>query len=365
MGLTFSRSVKAGPVRFNLSGAGIGVSFGIPGLRIGTGPRGAYISGGRGGFRYRKSLGHGSAGSTHQAASSEHLREPDLAMPPVVDTVVHDAKSVLELTDSSSDALLQSMNEQRKKWSFWPLVAIVLGVLFLGLLAVGKAWPAAAHWAMLAAFVAITAWVRWRDKMRKVTVLFFEPDETLSERFETVLNDFRTSSQVQKLLSIAQTSTYSDTKYTGGANQGIRPGKASFRLGQAPDVLANIDVPILVTNKTTLAFFPDRLLAFQGRSVGAVAYADLTLESVAARFIERERVPSDATVVDHTWQYVNKKGGPDKRFKDNKQYPVCLYNELHLTTSSGLDIQFMGSKDGAFEALAESIGELHCATGAQ
>ena len=35
MGLTFSRSVRFGAVRFNFSGSGIGVSTGIKGLRIG------------------------------------------------------------------------------------------------------------------------------------------------------------------------------------------------------------------------------------------------------------------------------------------------------------------------------------------
>lgn len=38
MGLSFSRSEKFGAVRFNFSGSGIGMSVGIPGLRIGTGP---------------------------------------------------------------------------------------------------------------------------------------------------------------------------------------------------------------------------------------------------------------------------------------------------------------------------------------
>lgn len=46
MGISFSKSVKVGAVRFNFSGTGIGVSVGVPGLRIGTGPRGAYITGG-------------------------------------------------------------------------------------------------------------------------------------------------------------------------------------------------------------------------------------------------------------------------------------------------------------------------------
>jgi len=46
MGVSFAKSVKFGAVRFNFSGSGIGISVGIPGLRIGTGPRGAYIGGG-------------------------------------------------------------------------------------------------------------------------------------------------------------------------------------------------------------------------------------------------------------------------------------------------------------------------------
>ncbi|MDI3380387.1 DUF4236 domain-containing protein [Xenophilus aerolatus] len=51
MGLSFARSVRVGAVRFNFSGSGIGISVGIPGLRIGAGPRGAYISGSVAGFR--------------------------------------------------------------------------------------------------------------------------------------------------------------------------------------------------------------------------------------------------------------------------------------------------------------------------
>ncbi len=43
MELTFAKSIRFGALRFNISGSGIGVSAGIPGFRIGTGPRGAYI----------------------------------------------------------------------------------------------------------------------------------------------------------------------------------------------------------------------------------------------------------------------------------------------------------------------------------
>jgi Protein of unknown function (DUF4236) len=50
------KSFRFGPIRFNLSKSGIGVSGGVKGFRVGTGPRGPYVHAGRGGIYYRKSL---------------------------------------------------------------------------------------------------------------------------------------------------------------------------------------------------------------------------------------------------------------------------------------------------------------------
>ncbi len=67
MGLYLRKSVRVGPFRFNLSGSGIGVSCGIRGLRIGTGPRGNYIQAGRGGIYYRAAI---------PTAVAPHVRQP-------------------------------------------------------------------------------------------------------------------------------------------------------------------------------------------------------------------------------------------------------------------------------------------------
>ncbi|QOK83482.1 DUF4236 domain-containing protein [Ralstonia solanacearum] len=48
MGFYVRQSVKVGPLRFNFSKSGVGVSTGVKGIRIGTGPRGNYIHMGRG-----------------------------------------------------------------------------------------------------------------------------------------------------------------------------------------------------------------------------------------------------------------------------------------------------------------------------
>ena len=56
MGTYLRKSFTIGPIRLNLSKSGIGMSFGVTGLRLGTGPRGPYIHAGRGGLYFRKSL---------------------------------------------------------------------------------------------------------------------------------------------------------------------------------------------------------------------------------------------------------------------------------------------------------------------
>jgi hypothetical protein len=46
MGWDFRKSLRAGPVRVNVSKSGIGGSAGVPGARVGVGPRGPYVAGG-------------------------------------------------------------------------------------------------------------------------------------------------------------------------------------------------------------------------------------------------------------------------------------------------------------------------------
>ena len=359
MGLTFSRSIRFGAVRFNFSGSGIGVSTGIKGLRIGTGPRGAYISAGVGGFRYRTSLGGGSRATSRSVQPSAPAAP--MTVPPaaqnIVHSVEHDTQSVLDLSDSTSDALLESMNEQARKVQLWPFVGVGFFVLFIWALPLIESWPAWTKWLLFAVGAAATVWVRHHDHMKRLTVLFFEPDSRTSQAFEAVVQAADRAG-AQRLRSVLETSTYADSKYTAGATQGLKFGKSSRTIGQVPGVAANVDVPVLTSGRTTLAFFPDRVLAFQGKSIGAVSYADLRIDSFASQFIEHESVPADATVVEHTWQFVNKKGGPDRRFKNNRQLPVCRVNRLHLASSRGLDVRLMASRDGAFNEFARAVQQL-------
>ncbi len=56
MGWYLRKSLNLGPIRINLSKSGLGMSAGVKGLRVGTGPRGKYLHAGREGLYYRTSL---------------------------------------------------------------------------------------------------------------------------------------------------------------------------------------------------------------------------------------------------------------------------------------------------------------------
>ncbi|TGL35587.1 DUF4236 domain-containing protein [Leptospira perdikensis] len=58
MGISYRKSMKAGPFRINFSKSGVGLSTGIKGLRVGVNAKGkAYVGGGVAGFQYRQNLG--------------------------------------------------------------------------------------------------------------------------------------------------------------------------------------------------------------------------------------------------------------------------------------------------------------------
>jgi len=141
-----------------------------------------------------------------------------------------------------------------------------------------------------------------------------------------------------------------------------------------PRVQTNVQVPCVNMGRGQLYFLPDTILYRDDNGYGAIAYIDFRLAQGFTRFIESDGVPADATVVDHTWRYVNKNGGPDRRFNNNRQLPVlqlgdpmnhgCTPSHLHDPPTCPLTKQRWREKYSAglapeFQTLAES-GRDYC-----
>ena len=359
MSFYLRKSIKVGPVRFNLSKSGIGVSGGVKGFRAGTGPRGNYIHMGRGGVYYRKTL---SSGGRHtspvppslQNDSPSPLPSGGIMPTPLPDVEMSEIESadVSNMAHSSSAELLQELNEKKKLVRIGPWVLVISGFIFV------SALLASVHPFLLCVFGAtciVGVFYTFRlDAIRKTTVLLYEFDPTLEQAFANLHTSITQLAGCSGCWHISASGRVHDRKYHAGASELIKRKDTTIR-SASPDFLkTNIQTVAIGVGRQVLYFFPDRLLVFDAGRVGAVGYDELQISVSQTRFIE-DSAPRDARVVDHTWKYVNKKGGPDRRFANNPQLPICLYDELHFSCLSGLNEVIQVSRCGIGQAVEQSI----------
>jgi len=127
MGVFLRKSFGAGPVRFNISKSGIGVSAGVKGLRTSVGPRGIGISGGRRGVYFRKTLTDGS-GRSASSASSEGVAsrpvEPAQATPKEKRDAYQAKKAQSPLSPGGGYPLAITLTVFAAFWLFFALISL-------------------------------------------------------------------------------------------------------------------------------------------------------------------------------------------------------------------------------------------------
>ena len=72
----------------------------------------------------------------------------------------------------------------------------------------------------------------------------------------------------------------------------------------------------------------------------------------------RRSAPRDAVVVGQTWKHPNKNGGPDRRFANNRQLPICLYESIYLRSPNGLNELLQVSSRGHAQHLSAAAQRL-------
>jgi Protein of unknown function (DUF4236) len=351
VGFYIRKAIRVGPLRFNLSKSGVGVSAGIKGLRVGAGPRGHYIHMGRGGLYFRQTLSPSRPSSDPGPAS--HL-------PTVACTASEfqeiESSSVLRMADGSSADLLKELNEKRQRLRLLPFAVSGAAVVIMSLIT-----AAAPSWAVVAALLACVAgcWLAaTRDTMRRTTVMMYDLEPDVAKAYEAIHSAFQDLKGCGRVWHVEAKADVLDGKYHAGAGNIIKRSVVSVTIGQPALVKTNIDVPLLQAGRQVLAFMPDRLLVLEPSAVGAVSYTDLVLEHRDTRFVEEQDPPSDATVIDRTWRYVNKSGGPDRRFKDNPELPICAYSQLRFFSDSGLNEIFQISRRAVGESQRVALAEM-------
>lgn len=339
------KSVKAGPFRFNLSKSGVGVSAGVPGFRVGTGPRGNYIRLGGSRVSYRST---GARRPSQEAASSP----PPPA--PVSEVLLEDVTgaSAETLLPSGSGEIVDQLNTAAKRWRIFPWALGALLILLLAQPILGAV--------CLIPGVPGLIWLWYHDRARRTVVAFYDVNDSAADWFQGLV-DAATQVGESNGLWRVDASGRVRTTYQYKVNAGVSTivARSTAKVGlKPPRILAtNIAVPSLSSTKATLLFLPDRVLVMSGKRFSDVNYAELGIDARPLRFTESGRVPRDSRQIETTWQYVNVRGGPDRRFKNNRQLPVMLYGELYLSSPHGLQWQLQGSRPEAVATFGAVLNE--------
>lgn len=351
MGFYVRKSIKAGPFRFNLSKSGLGVSTGVPGFRVGTGPRGNYVHMGRNGIYYRASLGGGRTDNGRPPAAPAYPGSPVSFTPSGIVMENMTGATAVAMEPTGPGDLVAQLNTASSRFPFfWP-TAIAGAVIAL---AVGGY----AALAVAVILIPLCVWLYFNDEARRTVVVFYDVQDAAEQWFQALTDQWRWLTESQRNWRVTESGavlTPYQHKRNAGASAVISSIAAAASFAGPDELKTNITIPSIVAGQSALYFLPDRLLVRDGKRFSDVSYEHLGVYQTTQRFIEDSMPPTDALHVDNTWAYVNKDGGPDRRFNNNRMLPVMLYGRIVLTSPTGLYWIIQTSRHGAAEPVAQVI----------
>lgn len=354
--------IGVGPkwARVRVSTRGVGVSAGPRIARAHVSNRGVGISTGAGPFSAWTSVRYPRINriTVGSVTGPRYLVEPDYGPHAVAMSDVT-GLDALALTPTGPGDLVDQLNAADKfpKWTL--LAAMSALLLVVGVAAVGSD-PASG--VPMVAFGALTS-AAAIFLYRKESIEHLVPVEyalegavpAWTEKMARTWQSLRNLGGAWRIVESGSVDTLHQRKINAGASHLINRVGVSFGTGHPKVLTTNIAVPSLTSGRTTLYFLPDRVLLRTARKWSDVGYAQLRADVHHQRFIEDGRLPRDARQVDTTWRYVNKGGGPDRRFKDNRQLPVMLYGRVHLSSPQGLSWILDLSVPGVAESFASCL----------
>lgn len=326
MGFRFRKSINlGGGFRINLSKSGVGYSWGTKGLRYTKTARGrnrtttslpgtglSFVQDFGGKSRMKSVRGKASNGQVVKNLNNSY------------DTLEIKNDVTSDMASEGLEDMLKSASKSKKLY-----VGSVIGLLVTFI--IGTAYPV-----MFLAFL-LFIFFQMYILIKGTVHLEYSIDESELMNIKEQMAAIHKISESNKVWRVHKTNKTIDKKYSSGADKTVERKKCKVSKNAPFPFKANIPIVSIEGGKETLLFLPDKLIVIQGYKIGALNYSDISMNFYLTRFVESGNVPKDSKVVDYTWEYINKSGEPDLRYKDNRQLPICMYGELDLSSSKGLN----------------------------
>lgn len=379
MGWRYRKSFRLFPgVRINVSRRGVSTTIGVRGASVNLGPRGVYLNTGIPGTgiynRQRIDIPN----------ATPHTQVPVQSFTPLFDPATPDISyyklSELPLPGAIQSADVETLTSNGLK-DFGALIARAiaekhalqdehrqknaelvgvhryeteLAQRFLGKwLNKKKIALAQTEIARLEEYVA-----ELEEQLRLCVVpMDLELDETLATAYQNLTTAFHEVATCQSIWD-KTSSMANDPRVTrSAATSTVTRRRVEFTNSGIEIIPSNI-APCRLENANgnDIYLYPGFILVYENTvNFALIDWRDLHIELRHTQFIEDETVPSDSTIVDTTWRYVNKNGTPDRRFIDNRQLPIVVYSDIYLTTPRGLHEAYTVSNPEKAERFVEAV----------
>lgn len=331
MGLRFRKSIKLGcGVRINLSKSGIGYSIGGRGFRTTVNPKGRItntVSAPGTGLSYRTSFSGSS--SSHSSSSSKTAKSnTDYAeSAPLPNTVSADIGNFQTAEYADLIAKINRIIFLRNFTVILAVIAILCPSLLLSSSTGGSLKPLAIIMTIiLVIFVNACA----------VVDLDYDMDEETAGNYEGYYSMWKriSGSSVKQQIYSAD---FSNKKISPGEYFRIQTKDVTFSNNLPSYLKTNVRVNVLKLYNETLCFLPDKILIIKSGKVGAINYDDVVMQYSNQKIVSAELLRTHDKI-EEFYEYENKSGGPDMRYKNNPRLNVYLCGKISMKSESGLNV---------------------------
>lgn len=175
--------------------------------------------------------------------------------------------------------------------------------------------------------------------------------QTLS-LYEETCNSFEKLLMAQKIW--IQTSKIQNTEAKAAASSIVDIKETTLGVGVFNYIKSKFDTPIFPFGNQLLYIYPEfAIIAQSPAKFEVVGYENISIVYTTIRFHEPGLYPSDAEKIGSTWEYVNKDGGPDRRYVNNRQVAVVRYG--------GIIISIKGHQSVTYQVSNANLADAFCA----
>lgn len=353
MGLRFRKNFNFGGFRVNFSKSGVGYSYGVPGFRYTVTADG----------RERVTVSIPGTGISWVEESNSRKRENDELERAVATgnyNTIQNA-SVDKLVSVEYKDFIAECNLYMKNWNWFTNMrkASFIVTIFLAVAAIVMDFHII--WAILGIITGAYAYYCHSSvnelKKNKIKMNYeFEVEPNPYTELVELMEGTRKSQMIQAASSAI---TNAIKRQHAGASNIYDLNRVTIRKQQPIFLQTNVNCYSIDIGNQTLFILPDKMLILSDVvKIGAVSIDSIEMKFDTTNFRETGNVANDATIVGRTYQYVNNNGTPDRRYKDNREIPICLYGELTVGSKEGINMKFFCSNANCTQAFYDKFEEI-------